>query len=202
MKHLITNAATVLAIATASFAVSATPINGGFSISGGATPLGSASMATATGVAFSGNNAISNCTGDLATILGGATCGGATGTVNNIAVGTVTTGNGGAVAYSDPTWITLSIGGVTFAITSITAYEHSSVFKSLSLAGTGLMSSTAGSWTPTIGEFSFTAQGVDQTFSFSSSQVSSGSVPVPGSLALLGLGMIGAAVARKAAAKK
>ena len=65
-----------------------------------------------------------------------------------------------------------------------------------------MMSSTAGSWTPTIGEFFFTTQGVDKTFSFSSSQVSSGSVPVPSSLALLGLGMIGAAVARKVAAKK
>jgi PEP-CTERM motif len=199
MKNLITKVSSALAMAFVSFAVSAGPINGGFSIGGGATPLGGATMGTATGVSFGGPNTIASCVGDIATILGGSSCGGATGTVNAIAAGTIPGANGGAFAYLNPNWININLGGVTFSITGITSYEHGS--RTLTLEGTGMMEAATGGWTATPGTFLFTAQGVQNTFSFSSSQVSSGDVPLPGSIALLGIGLAGATLARKSRAK-
>jgi hypothetical protein len=203
MKNLITKVSSALAMAFVSVAVSAGPINGGFSIGGSAAPLGGTTMGTATGVSFGGPNSIVNCVGDIATILGGSSCGAATGTVNTIAANTIPGGNGGVVAYLNPNWININLGGVTFSITGITQYLHSST--SLILEGTGLMESTAGGWTATPGIFSFSAQGVglgnQNTFSFSSSQVSSGDVPLPGSIALLGIGLAGATLVRKSRAK-
>jgi PEP-CTERM motif len=198
MKFSLINTVSALSLALSSAFAMAAPINGGFSISGAVAPLGGATMSTATGLSFSNTplNSVSNCVGDLATILGGASCGGATGVMSNIAAGTLpTTGNGGAVAYSNPNWMVLSIGGVTFALTSITGYEHSNMLNSVGFAGTGIMSATG--WDATPGTYSFSAQQAGQTFSFSSSQVSAGQVPVPASVALLGLGLLGLGAARR-----
>jgi hypothetical protein len=191
-----------VALALATVGAHAAPINGGFSLGGAAAPLGGASFSVATGIDFAPGAAASACTGDIATILGGASCSGATATtLNDFPAGTIPLGTGGAVAFALSPWIVLSAGGISFSISGITAYAHSDAFNSVSVAGTGSMSATG--YDTTTGTFSISAQQQGNTFSFSSSQVSAGQnrVPEPGSMLLLGAGLLGLAAVRRRAAK-
>jgi PEP-CTERM motif len=201
MKHLIAKISSALAITMVSLAVSAAPINGEFSISGGAAPSGGPTMGTATGITFIAPIALFACVGDVATILGGTSCSGATATtMNNIAAGSIPGGSGGVTPYLNTNWINVDAGKLTFSITGITSYFHGT--NSILVEGIGLMESNTAGWMATPGTFSITAQGATTSFSFSATPFSSGAVPLPGSMALLGLGLVGAAVARKARAKK
>ena len=65
----------------------------------------------------------------------------------------------------------------------------------LSLSGTGLFHLTG--FTDTPGDFFFNANQAGSTFSFSASQDTLGSVPEPGSMMLLGTGLIGLAVSAR-----
>jgi|SRR5262245_22642325 len=173
----------------------AVPINGAFSISGGVAPLGGATMDAATGLDFIPPIGANSCVGD---IPGGANCGGASGAIQDLPAGTIVAPG----VQNIPNWISLSVGGVSFDMNSIATITRTPSVGGLpaavEIAGLGLMHETGFDNTP--GTYRLTAQGMTGSFSFSSTQVSAGTVvkvPEPTTLALLGITLLGFAFARR-----
>lgn len=174
--------------------VAAVPITGGIGMGGNFIAVDSnwnaTSTAAATGIDFNPNLFIVNSkTGSFSSITS------AIGSITDFQFDPVlgiNDGSNGITAVSSIVdfW---TIDGFSFELTSVTKGFTNNPDKFLILDGIGIMSgngfdSTAGSW-------SFTGDNSGSTFSWSAG--SSASVPEPGMLALLGIGLAGFAASRK-----
>jgi hypothetical protein len=100
-----------------------------------------------------------------------------------------------AVSSIDDFW---TIDGFSFELTSVTKGFTNNPNTFLVLEGTGIMSGNG--FDSTVGTWLFTGENSGSTFSWSAG--SSASVPEPGMLVLLGIGLAGFAASRKARALK
>lgn len=117
---------------------------------------------------------------------------------------------GATASYSDFTFNPIStpvnnlwsVGSFSFELTQMGTPSYKAQFgtESLSFAGMGIISSTATdfSYDPTPGNWVFTANTAGDSFTWSSSSSVTKSVPEPTAALLLGAGLIGFGVARKA----
>jgi len=168
--------------ATAAFAsgsANAAFIEGGLSFAGQGSPTPAATpWGAATGVTF-GNSIVTSVT------PGGSYAAVAFATPVNFTSFTFSP----ALSPSpvDPLW-SFSSGGSTFSFTLTSLQVIAQTGDFLNLSGEGTLKATG--LEDTKGYWQFTGQGPIGNFSVSSS---SGAVPLPGTLALLGLGLFGAA---------
>jgi hypothetical protein len=96
----------------------------------------------------------------------------------------------------NPLW-TFSFGGSTYSFTLSSLAVITQTGDFLNLSGEGTLKATG--LEDTKGYWQFTGQGPVGNFSVSSS---SGAIPLPGTLALLGLGLFGAAGATRRSMKQ
>jgi hypothetical protein len=169
-------------------AADAAQITGDFSLSGGFTPTGG-TLATATGIAFTGTTSFQFANGDFAPFFG-ATAAMTNFTFNPLTPSPVTT-------LISATSVAPAGLNLNFQLESISITLQNATF--LILEGLGTMSITGFDDTPGTWVFSGNVQG--GSFSWSSSSMTM-PVPEPATLGLLGAGLLGlgfAARRRKAA---
>ena len=178
MKKFLVNLAVTSAVTLATGAANAAFIEGGVSFAGAGSPTGGSTWGTATGVNF-GTNVVSSVTP--------GTFSGVPLFSTNVTFSPFTFSPSLSPSPIDPLW-TFTYAGITFSYvaTSVTVVAQTGNF--LNLASQGTLKATG--YEDTNGYFEFTGQGPVGNFSVSSS---SGAVPLPGTLALLGLGLFGAA---------
>lgn len=177
----------------------AIPITGSFGFIGTFSPLGGTTAATARGLDFGGpTGRIGTCSGAYTSIF--TSCNAITGdivTLTDVADNTLPDAGGLALVVNS----FLTSSTLDFDITSITAIlrDATSLLTALTISGTGTSCTTVAGFDCTDGNFIFTFNGAREgEFTFSSSVRTEGrAVPEPGALALVTLGLLGMAVARR-----
>ena len=174
-------AVTLLAMTMAFGSVSALAvhIDGAITMSGDFAPTGGtgADLSDATGMDFLGDDfQVDGVTGDLATFVSV----GDVGFYQDFTFSPL-------AAPVDPLW---AVGGFEFALGAVSVDFQNATF--IILSGTGIISGNG--FDPTTGTWNLTGNNSGMLFNFSAGSLA---VPEPGSLSLLGLGLIGFAVLRR-----
>jgi hypothetical protein len=177
-------------------------ITGSMSISGGLVPVNAltgtmASLDTATGLDFTilGSAPTPGVPGDFSVdAASGSFAGlqGSTGLIKDFAFGA----GPSAAAYPKPTILNLEIAGSGFSFDLSTISVLFQLPNVLSLLGTGTFHLNGFDATP--GTFVFSSTQTNDTFAFAASEGAAGTpIPEPGSMLLLGTGLIGLAGAAR-----
>lgn len=175
----------------------AVQMTGGFAIAGPFQWTNNAGVmvplpSTATSIDFNKDGATTN-TGTFNFITGNgdftaASLGATSGVIKDFSF----TGPGSVAFPLPPILIFELIGGLTFDLTSITMFSANDAAPSLTIVGAGVFHKVGFDDTP--GVFNFSGQFIpgagEATFSFSASNAAVPTVPEPGTLILLGSGLL------------
>lgn len=159
----------------------AMPITGSIGFTGDYTRVGGTSLADATGINITGDDATITGVVDGSFAAAGITAG-QTAVYNDFTIGSV------------PIAGLWSIGGFSFDLTNMTIDFRAPTL--LALSGSGMLKSTSPSLDDTSGMWNFTANTAGTNFTFSSSSAAD-AVPEPNITMLLAVGLIGLGLARK-----